>query len=133
MIAIFASDQLTTFEPQKCAQTQVNMIAPSTARPHLQSLDQTTLLPAAMIIFNRPGKRCPFAPLQIAHLEVIGGPQICNSDVKAHSHATENRRGGAHSLSTAGPLLASIDPSGIQIIHISIEDRRLPVIIHLDS
>ena len=75
-----------TFEPQKCAQAQINMIAPGTARPHLRFLDQTELLQAAMIILNRPGKRRPFDPLQIAHLEVIGRPQlsvaVCGDDLE---------------------------------------------------
>src|SRR5205085_5286180 len=65
-----------TLQPQKRAQAQPDVITPRPARANLRPLDQTELLDAAVIVFNRPCERSPLDPLQITHLNFVGGPQF---------------------------------------------------------
>src|SRR5215216_1327424 len=66
-----ASVMAMTFQPEKGSQTKADVVTPRTPRAHLRPLDQTELLDAAMIVFNRPRVARPLDPLQIAHLNFI--------------------------------------------------------------
>src|SRR5215204_6297797 len=65
-----------TLRPQERPQTKPDVVAPRAARAHLRPLDQTELLEAAMIVFNRPRVARPLDPLQIAHLNFIRRPHL---------------------------------------------------------
>src|SRR3954467_4235173 len=71
-----ASVMTMTFQPEKGSRTKADVVAPRTPRAHLRPLDQTELLEAAMIVFNRPRVARPLDPLQIAHLNFIRRPQL---------------------------------------------------------
>jgi hypothetical protein len=57
-----------TFDSQKRAQTQTDVIEPRLAAAHLPAFDQTKLLDAAMILFDLPTERSIFDALKITQL-----------------------------------------------------------------
>src|SRR5215210_1717931 len=65
-----------TFQSEKRSQAKPDVITPCTARTNLRSFYQTKLLQPAMVVLNRPGEACPLDPLQIIHLNTVGGPPL---------------------------------------------------------
>src|SRR5829696_2180152 len=75
-----------TFQPEKRSQAITDVIAPRATRANLRPFNQAELLQAAMVVLNRPCERSPLDSLQIAHLDMIGGPQfnvaVCGNDLE---------------------------------------------------
>lgn len=75
-----------TFDSQKCAQTQTDVIKARLAATHLPPLNQTKLLDAAMILFDLPTIRSIFDAFKITDLDFITRPMfrcaVCGCQAK---------------------------------------------------